>query len=323
MKLDFSALKSQKNLLAFSAGIDSSALFFLLLDANIPFDIALVNYQSRETSDAEAAYAKELAKRFHKEVYILQSSLAEQNIEAHARKIRYDFFESLIEMHGYTTLITGHQLNDQLEWFLMQLTKGAGSLELLGMRKLQKQKNYLLCKPLLEVTKASLEAYLKEHNHKYFFDQSNDDQSLTRNYFRHNFSDKLLDSYGRGIAQSFSFLEEDAQQLLEESKIQIFEELTVITAKSERSLLYLIDKDLKQRGYILSYPQREEIIKQKSITIGGKFHIEIEDKKAFIVPVIEELTMPKTFKESCRKAKVPLKIRSYLFSRDIEISFLL
>ena len=47
MNLDFSAIKNQKNLLAFSAGVDSTALFFLLLEQNIPFDIAIVNYNIR------------------------------------------------------------------------------------------------------------------------------------------------------------------------------------------------------------------------------------------------------------------------------------
>ena len=40
-------IKTKKNLLAFSAGIDSTALFFLLLDNNIHFDIAIVNYNQR------------------------------------------------------------------------------------------------------------------------------------------------------------------------------------------------------------------------------------------------------------------------------------
>ena len=54
-------LKDGKNLLAFSGGVDSTALFFLLLREKIPFDIAIVNYQTREQSSEEVAYAKEPA----------------------------------------------------------------------------------------------------------------------------------------------------------------------------------------------------------------------------------------------------------------------
>ena len=55
-------LKSKKNLLAFSAGVDSTALFFLLNDSNIDFDIAIVDYGLREQSKNEVAHAKNLAK---------------------------------------------------------------------------------------------------------------------------------------------------------------------------------------------------------------------------------------------------------------------
>ena len=70
MNLDFSKITHTKNLLAFSAGVDSSALFFLLLNAKIPFDIAIVNYNIREQSKDEVVYAKDLAKKYNKEIFI-------------------------------------------------------------------------------------------------------------------------------------------------------------------------------------------------------------------------------------------------------------
>ena len=56
-------LRGKKNLLAFSAGVDSSALFFILLQNKIKFDIAIVNYNIREQSKEETQYAKELASK--------------------------------------------------------------------------------------------------------------------------------------------------------------------------------------------------------------------------------------------------------------------
>ena len=66
MNLDFSVIKNQKNLLAFSAGVDSVALFFLLLEQNISFDIAIVDYNLRAQSKDEISYAKELAFKYNK-----------------------------------------------------------------------------------------------------------------------------------------------------------------------------------------------------------------------------------------------------------------
>ena len=147
-------LQEGKNLLAFSGGVDSSALFFLLQQSNIDFDIAIVNYQTREQSLKEVAYARSLAEVFEKTCYVLETKLSEQNFEATARKTRYDFFASLIKDHGYNNLITAHQLDDRLEWLLMQLSKGAGLYELLGMQTIEKKDKYTLVRPLLETIRS-------------------------------------------------------------------------------------------------------------------------------------------------------------------------
>ena len=120
-----------KNLLAFSGGVDSSALFFWLMEKNIEFDIAIVNYHTRETSDLEVEYAKKLAKKYNKKIFIKDCFLKKFS-EKKARECRYKFFEEIIKQHNYHTLILAHQLNDRLEWFLMQLSKGAGLPELIN-----------------------------------------------------------------------------------------------------------------------------------------------------------------------------------------------
>ncbi|WP_420061008.1 tRNA lysidine(34) synthetase TilS [Aliarcobacter butzleri] len=188
MNLNFSVIKESKNLLAFSAGVDSSALFFLLLKQNIPFDIAIVNYNIRVQSKDEVNYAKELALKYNKQIFIKEVKLeTTSNFEKTARDIRYKFFEEIIDENSYEILITAHQLNDKLEWFLMQFTKGAGLVELIGFNEFEQKENYKVYKPLLEITKEELENFLKQENIKYFIDNSNFDEKYKRNYFRHNF----------------------------------------------------------------------------------------------------------------------------------------
>jgi len=140
--LDF--LKNKKNLLAFSAGVDSSALFFLLLDNKIPFDIALVNYGTRDHSNKEETHAIALAGEYDLTCHSIQSPTFTKHFEKNARDFRYHFFEGLIEKHGYDNLLTAHQLNDQLEWLLMRLTKGAGVSELIGLAPMSQRENYTL-----------------------------------------------------------------------------------------------------------------------------------------------------------------------------------
>ena len=317
-EVDFSPCQGKKNLLAFSAGVDSTALFFLLLEKNISFDIALVNYNLRKGSKDELLYAQTLADRYDKTLYHLETTLNDSHIEEQARKIRFDFFESLIKEHGYQFLLTAHQLNDQLEWFLMQLSKGAGSLELVGMQNLDIRTHYTLFKPLLHLSKEQLQAYLDSSKKHYFIDESNQDESYKRNYFRHHFSDKLIHEFQKGISRSFDYIQEDNSLLLKHTKIKEMGELTLIHSPHTRVQLYYIDKDLKKRGYILSHAQRLEIQKNNSLVISNRFVIEIVDTLVYITPSLT-IPMEKSFKESCRLAHLPKKIRPFLYQEKMDI----
>ena len=321
MNLNFSAIKESKNLLAFSAGVDSSALFFLLLKQNIPFDIAIVNYNVRVQSKDEVNYAKELALKYNKQIYIKDIKLeSTSNFEKMARDIRYKFFEEVINENSYETLITAHQLNDKLEWFLMQLTKGAGLVELIGFNEFEQKENYKVYKPLLEITKEELESFLKQENIKYFIDNSNFDEKYKRNYFRHNFSDKLLNEYTNGIKKSFKYLQDDINSLnIEITPIKIFDELEIYKNQNDNNLnIRIIDNSLKKRGFLLSSAQRKEIIKQKEITISHKINITLNEDFIWICPKIE-INIDKKFKEFYRINKIPKNIRNYIYYKKIDI----
>ena len=325
MNLDFSAIKNQKNLLAFSAGVDSSALFFLLLEKNIPFDIAIVNYNLRVQSKEEVSYAKELALKYNKSIFIKDINLENySNFEKTARDIRYSFFEEIILNEKYENLITAHQLNDKLEWFLMQLSKGAGLVELIGFNEFEQKKNYKIYKPLLNITKDELENYLKINNHKYFIDESNFDEKYKRNFFRHNFSNPFLENFSSGVKKSFEYLQNDLNSLnIQNNPIKKIEELEIFLNQKDDNLnIRTIDLSLKKRGILISSAQRDEILKQKELTISHKINISILEDYIYITPVCNEI-MDKKFKELCRIKNIPKNIRSYIFKNNIDLNELI
>ena len=135
--LHLDALSGAKNLLAFSGGVDSSCLFFLLLREKIDFDLAIVNYGVRKSAKDELKYVKKLAKKYDKKIFILDSPKITRNFESEARRVRFAFFERVILAHNYENLILAHQLNDRFEWLLMQLTKGCGLNSLLGFKSIE------------------------------------------------------------------------------------------------------------------------------------------------------------------------------------------
>jgi len=310
LKLD---IKTDKNLLAFSGGIDSTALFFIMLSQKIPFDIAIVDYQQRQQSKEEVIYATQLAHKYNKKCFISQYPSDLKFSEKDARDYRHNFFHNIMMDDGYKTLLTAHQLNDKLEWFLMQLTKGAGLTELIGMESFTHKSHYDIQKPLLHLSKKSLQKYLDNNSIKYFIDQSNYDEKYKRNYFRHNFSDELLDKFESGIDKSFIYLENDNRSLFNDIEVTKNKELSIYDFNGDTNIgLRIIDKELKQRGIIISNATRQEIVTKKSLVVSHKIAITITDNKIFIAPFISE-TMDKKFKERCRVAKIPVNIRAYIY----------
>ena len=320
MQIDTTLLSKQKNLLAFSAGIDSSALFFLLIENNIPFDIAIIDYGMREQSKKEIEHAQMLAKQYNLQCFTATAPKFESHFESNARNFRYDFFETLIKEHSYDNLLTAHQLNDQLEWFLMRLSKGAGLSELIGLEPVSQRDRYRLIRPLLEYSKEELLSYLKENQYPYFIDESNQDEKYERNLFRKQFSDLLIAQYKEGIKRSFLYLRED-KKMMEGTYEVIFREKKLMIVKLYNTAMKAkaADMALKALGYLLSAAQRQEIEKEKSLVIGGEWAVEEQDNLLFIAPYLT-MNMPKDFKERCRTQNIPAKIRPYLFQEKIDLT---
>ena len=316
-------LKRGKNLLAFSGGVDSSALFYLLVESGVKFDIALVNYGLREQSIEEESYALELSKRYNLKAYIEKAPKFNSNFEKSARDFRYLFFNRVIKDYKYNNLITAHQLNDQLEWFLMRLTKGAGVSELLGLEYISKRENYNLIRPILHKSKDELLYYLKKNSYRYYIDSSNINQKYERNYFRVEFANRLIEEYRDGIKRSFDYLKEDRDILMSGYReIFHYKELYILELKNPKILSRIVDIYLKKLGYLLSSSQREELKREKSIVFGGVWAVEIGNNLIYISPYIK-VVIPKKIKEAYRAAKIPPKVRGSFYQKNLNIKNIL
>lgn len=311
----FKELKNKKNLLAFSGGTDSSALFHMLTNLFIDFDMIMVNYNSRTNSKEEVLYAQALANKFNKKLYLLDTTLSidKSNFEKRARDIRYDFFDK--SMINYDNLLLGHNLSDKVEWFFMQFVRGAGIKELYGMNKLSKRKNYTLARPLLDLSKKEILDYLNSNDVKYFYDESNNDTKFTRNYFRHSFTEKLLDGNEKGILKTFSILNKEKELLPKETLIEEIKEYVVYNISFSMAS-NLLSKLLKEKGYLLSGEQRKEFDESEELTItfnGSYYTGTYREGKLYFSPYRKDVVMDKTFKELMRKNNIPPKHRTYLF----------
>ena len=101
-----------------------------------------------------------------------------------------------------------------------------------------------------------------------------------------------------------------------------FKKLIFLNQKDDNLNIRTIDLSLKKRGILLSNAQRNEILKQKEITISNKINISIFEDYIWIAPNYNEI-MDKKSKESFRTNKIPKNIRAYIFSKNIDLKELI
>jgi len=314
-------LKEDSNLLAFSAGVDSSALFHLLLENGISFAIAFVNYGIRKEAKSEEEYAKELSKRHNIPLHIAYAPTFDSNFEANARDFRYQFFEKLIKKNGYSNLITAHQLNDRLEWLMMRLIRGAGVVELAGMKSISQRDGYRVIRPLLNISRDEIEEYLQKNQIRYFIDSSNSDIKYERNRFR-KLLNPLMTQYRDGIKSSFEYIDRDREIIESLFEIRyIIKDLIVISYQTPLVIDRACDKALKMKGYLITANERKLLKENCSIVVGRRWAIEAKSGTIFIAPYITDIKIPKETKEKFRISHIPPKVRAYIYKEGINLSY--
>ena len=284
------------------------------------FDLAIVDYNVRAQSKDEVAAAQQLAAKFNKQIYVKSVHLSESNFEHEARAARYEFFGQICREQGYENLILAHQFDDKFEWFLMQLGRGAGLSELLGMQEFETCEDYVIARPLLGVRKCELERFLRERNLKYFTDETNLTEQFKRGFIRAKFSEPFLNEYFSGVKKSFDFLAADALSLTPEISNP---EPKIYLIKRGVNELRGVDQACKRLGFVLSAAQRNECARclenGTGCVLGGKVAVGANEKFILVTPYIKA-AMEKKFKEACRQLAIPPINRGFLFVEGVDLS---
>ncbi|HEX6511048.1 MAG TPA: tRNA lysidine(34) synthetase TilS [Chloroflexota bacterium] len=187
---------------AVSGGADSTALLRALHQLGCRVLVAHLDHSLRPDSAADAEFVQAVAaglglpcavQRRDVEAYKRRRKLS---LEAAAREVRHAFLREVAERQGASAIFLGHTADDQVETFLLRLIRGAGMAGLAGM----KFHDGLLCRPLLGVWRAEVEAYLVELGQPWREDASNADPRFLRNRVRHELL-PLLASLNPGVKQ--------------------------------------------------------------------------------------------------------------------------
>ena len=177
--------KSNYIIVGCSGGPDSMCLVELLFNQGYKVVCAHVNHSIREESKNEY----EFVKKYMEDKNILFEGITLENKknknEEYYRKKRYDFYKYLADKYQTKYIFTAHHGDDLIETILMRITRGSNLKGYSGFDKIANADGYIFVKPLIYVTKSDILKYNEDNNIKYVIDKSNEQDSYTRNRYRH------------------------------------------------------------------------------------------------------------------------------------------
>lgn len=219
IKNSFPNLLDSEFLLASSGGIDSVVLTHLCKAAELNFTIAHCNFQLRANdSNSDEKFVKDLAEQINTKIYSIKfktnayAAANKINIQIAARELRYNWFTKLMQENGIKTLITAHHADDNLETFIINLSRGTGIEGLNGIP----EKTETISRPLLAFSRAQIMEYAVANSLKWVEDSSNKNTKYLRNKIRHQIVPLLKElhpTFLSNFEMTRSYLSESTQIL--------------------------------------------------------------------------------------------------------------
>ncbi len=304
-KKKLSRFKTKSFVVAISGGPDSLALAALIktysYEKKMKLQFALVNHNIRNNSLKEALKVKELLKKYKIDLKILNNKTKIiNNIQSKARQIRYELLTKFCIQKKIKTILTGHNLEDQVETFFIRLSRGSGLKGLSAMKNVSKL-NYdiKISRPLLDTKKDDLIKLSKHVFGKFFTDPSNTNSKYFRTKIRklqkHLFEsgikyDQIIKSI-KNLASSRRTLDDYLNKIFKDtinrSKDIVYIDIEKYRKFNNEIKLNILNKSIKilKRNY---YPVRSKkvlnLVKKlenrtfKKATLGGCIFFVEKDK---------------------------------------------
>jgi len=298
----------QPVLLAFSGGPDSLALLHLLLDYQkkhpLRFALAHVDHGWREESKEEARLIAKMADELGLALHLktLDPRALSGNLEAACREERLLFFAFLCDVYRYQAVLLAHHADDLAETVLKRALEGASLAYLSGLRPQTEVYGIKLWRPLLEISKKEIGAWLYSRGLKGFEDRTNNDPRFLRGKFRTRIIPQLSQEFGKEAANGLcrigvestelrAYLDERIAPYLSKiihGKLGDFLDLSEDFPKAPFELKYLIRRYCESRELQLSRDALnlaatlfEEGTANKAIIIGNK-KLYIDRRRLFL-----------------------------------------
>jgi tRNA(Ile)-lysidine synthase len=232
--IHFPFLKDQKLLIAVSGGLDSVVLTHLFSELNIPISLAHCNFQLRKKeSDLDEEFVKKISQKTSNQIFNIKFKTEEfskkhkLSTQIAARELRYNWFQELLKQKHLDFVLTAHHADDNLETFLINLTRGTGLDGFTGIPAI----NGNIVRPLLAFSREEILAYAQTNNIVWREDASNASTKYIRNKIRHQIvpvlkeiNPNLLETFARTSANL-----KESKQIIEDKLADISSEVMETT----------------------------------------------------------------------------------------------
>jgi tRNA(Ile)-lysidine synthase len=229
--------KGDRLVAAVSGGPDSTALLVALAQIASFLDFSIIvshfNHGLRgDRSDEDEKYSQELAKKMG---LIFVSGKMDQGLrkkgespEEFYRQQRYQFLNKVLEDYSAQKIALGHNIQDQAETILLNLLRGSGLEGLRGILPIREGK---FIRPLIDVSRTEIIAFLNEAGISYCQDNSNESDIYLRNkirgklipYLKEEFNPKIeenLVQMAQILRQDDEYIRDSVQKAMKSTYIQ-------------------------------------------------------------------------------------------------------
>ena len=242
-----------KIVLGVSGGPDSMTMLNILNNISvneiINFQIVVchINHMIREEAVLDEEYVCKFCNKNNIEFYSLRADVEtiakneKIGTEEAGRKVRYEFFEEVLDKTNSNKIATAHTANDNAETVLMNIIRGSGISGLKGIEKIRDGK---FIRPIIECSRDEIENYCKENNLNPRIDKTNMENIYTRNKVRNLLIPYIQENFNPNLVQSLNRLSSLAQEQNEfvELKIKEAYEECLIEEKEESEIVLDLKK---------------------------------------------------------------------------------
>ena len=343
LKKNFPSIPVSKLIIAVSGGVDSIVLFHLCLKLKLNFFVAHCNFKLRKKeSDLDEKFVRDLAIKHNIKFYTKSfntkklSNNDNKSIQMVARELRYSWFEELSKELNVKHILTAHHLDDSLETFLINLSRGSGIDGLLGIPEV----NDTVYRPLLIFKKDEILSYAKENKITWREDSSNKKREYLRNQIRlevipklKEINPNLLDNFSKSIdrlQQSKSIIKDKMDDFIKNVSFtrdeKIYFEINKIKKVSNIDA-YLYEL-LKKYNFTQWDDIRDLLDSQSGKQIISKTHKLLKDREYLILVKNSEvenksLLINKSSKEvAVSVGKIKVSIAKKISKEDSDVIYL-